>query len=95
MLYKWRSTKGRGNPHYDTTCKLCKKEEEDLVHFMVKCETLESKRDYKILDKEIKNPELRLRTLLFKNEDIQAVGKLIRNLWDLRKKPVKTIKSPV
>ena len=83
--------KGRGNPHYDTTCKLCKKEEEDLVHFMVKCEELESKRDCKILDREIKNPELRLRTLLFKNEDFQAVGKLIRNLWELRKSLLKQI----
>ena len=52
---------------------------------MMKYEELESKRDYKLLDKEIKNPELRLRTLLFKNEDFQAVGKFIRNLWELRK----------
>ena len=43
--------KGRGKPHYDTTCKLCKEKVEDLVHFIVKCKKLEGKRDYNILDK--------------------------------------------
>ena len=45
--------KGRGKPHYDTTCKLCNEETEDLVHFIVKCKKLEGKRDYNILDKKI------------------------------------------
>ena len=33
--------KGRGNPYYDRTCKLCKEGEEDLVHFLIECKALE------------------------------------------------------
>ena len=34
--------KGRGINNYDTTCKLCGEETEDLVHFITKCKSLES-----------------------------------------------------
>ena len=37
--------KGRGNPQFDTTCKLCR-EEEDPLHFIIKCPNLEAKRDF-------------------------------------------------
>ena len=43
--------KGGGKPQYDTTCKLCNEETEDLVHFIVNFKKLEVKRDYNILDK--------------------------------------------
>ena len=33
--------KGRGNPGYNTTCKLCRVEKEDIVHFTTKCRKLE------------------------------------------------------
>ena len=59
----------------------------------MKCKKLESKRDYNILNKKIKSPELRLRTLLFKNKNFKAVGKVIRDLWELRKTLLKQINS--
>ena len=56
---------------------------EDLLHFIIKCKKLETKRNYKVLDKKIRNPEKRLRDFLFINKDYQAVGKVIRDLWEL------------
>ena len=85
--------KGRGNEHYDTTCKLCKKETKDIVHFIIKCKSLESKRDYKVIDKNIRNPEERMRILLFRNGNHQSVSRLLRNLWELRKKLLKQIEN--
>ena len=55
--------KGRGIKHYDTTCKLCKEEEEDLIHFLVKCKALEKRRNNEILDKHRSDPELKTRIL--------------------------------
>ena len=75
--------KGRGNEHYDTTCKLCKKETEDIVNFIIKCKSLESKRDYKVIDKNIRNPEERMRILLFRNKNHQDVSNMLRDLWEL------------
>ena len=43
--------KGRGKESYDTTCKLCGDEEEDIVHFTVKCSKLEQKRDCKLVNR--------------------------------------------
>lgn len=85
--------KGRGNPQFDTTCKLCREEEEDLMHFIIKCKKLEAKRDYKVLNKKTRNPENRLRELLFKNHDYQAVSRVIRELWEHRKILLKQIDS--
>ena len=48
---KLEEHKGRGQKEYNKICKLCKEEEEDLVHFISKCKKLESKRNYKLLDK--------------------------------------------
>merc|ERR1711874_658992 len=76
---------GRGVQYYEAKCKLCGKETEDIVHFIIKCEKLENKRDYKLIDKNTQNPEERLRKLLYKNKKHKEVGKLIKNLWKLRK----------
>ena len=78
--------KGRGQMNFNTNCKLCGQEKEDLVHFLIKCEKLEIRRNYKIIDKNISNSEERMRKLLYKNKKYQEVGKQIKNLWDLRKK---------
>ena len=78
--------KGRGQINYNTNCKLCGKEKEDLVHFLIKCEKLEVRRNYEIIDKNICNSEERMRKLLYRNKKHQEVGKQIKNLWDLRKK---------
>ena len=56
-----------------------------MVHFITKCKNLEIKRDYNIIDKDIKNPEEKMRKLLYRNKNYQEVGRLIKNLWTLRK----------
>ena len=88
--------KGRANQDYDTKCKLCQEEIEDIVHFTIKCKKLENKRDYSIIDSNIKNPEERMRVLLFRNKNFLMVSKMLRNLWDLRKNLLKQegIKNP-
>ena len=83
--------KGRGKEYYDTTCKLCKREPEDIVHFIIKCKSLESKRDCKVINRNIKNTEERMRILLFRNGNHQIVSRLLRDLWELRKKLLKQI----
>ena len=85
--------KGRGKEHYDTTCKLCRKETEDIVHFIITCKKLESKRNYKIINKNIRNPEERMRTLLFRNENHQIVSNMLRDLWELRKILLKQLEN--
>ena len=82
--------KGRGKTYYDSTCKLCQEEIEDIVHFKTKCTILEIKRNYNIINKDIKVPEERMRALLFRNKNHQAVSKMLRDLWELRKKNIKT-----
>ena len=77
--------KGRGKKEYNTNCKVCGEEKEDLVHFTIKCKNLEKNRDYSIIKKDIKDPEERMRELLYRNKNYQEVGRLIKNLWTLRK----------
>ena len=83
--------KGRGKAYYDTTCKLCQEEIEDIVHFTIKYKKIEEKRNYNIINKDIKNPEERMRILLFRNKNYQAVSRMLRDLWELRKKILKQI----
>ena len=85
---------GRGLRNYETNCKLCGEETEDIVHFLIKCKELENKRDYKLIDRNIQNPEERLRELLYKNKEHQEVGKLIKNLWMLRKDQINDLMPP-
>merc|ERR1712179_461306 len=80
---------GRGKMNYDKKCKLCEKEEEDIVHFTIKCGKLEEKRNYDLINKELRDPEERMRALLFRNENHQEVGRMIKALWDLRGKMLK------
>jgi len=76
---------GRGNKHYNKVCKLCEQEEEDLVHFIAKCRALETKRDYGVLDCSIEDPEERMIKFLFRQEDFQRAGKMVKELWFRRK----------
>merc|ERR1712179_901939 len=76
---------GRGNKYHNKICKLCGKEDEDIVHFIVKCKALETKRRYDLLDRSIENPEERLVELLFRQQDFQGAGRMIRDLWFKRK----------
>ena len=69
---------GRGNKFYNKKCKLCGQEEEDIVHFTMKCPALEGKRNYGIIDKRIQDPEERMIELLFRQKKHQEVGKMIK-----------------
>ena len=50
---------------------------------------LEGVRDYDIIDGSIKELEEKMRVLLFRNQNHILVGRLIRRLWDLRKRLLK------
>ena len=76
--------KGRGKTYYDSTCKLCQEEIEDIVHLTIKYKILEDKRNYNVIDKGIENPKERMSVLLFRNRNHQAVSKMLRDLWELR-----------
>ena len=91
---KLEEHKGRGIEGYNKKCKLCGEEEEDLVHFISRCEKLEPVRDYNLLDKNIRDPEERMRKLLYRDNRCWKVGKLIKDLWDLRRKLLKEIGKP-
>ena len=86
---KLEEHRGRGIEGYDKTCKLCKDENEDLVHFITKCRKLEGIRDYNLLDNNINNPEDRMRKLLFRDSRCYEVGKMVKGLWTLRRKLLK------
>ena len=64
---------------------------------MVICKKLEEDRDYSLLDKEIVDPEVRLRVLLYRNKETVRVSKLIRNLWihrrELLRKQAKALRT--
>ena len=77
--------KGRGNPHHSKECKMCGQGEENIVHFLVECKALEGKRNYNLLNWYIEDPKKRMIELLFRQEDYQGVGKMVRELWFRRK----------
>ena len=68
-----------------------------MAHFVVICKKLEEDRDYSLLDKEIVDPEVRLRVLIYRNKETVRVSKLIRNLWihrrDLLRKQAKALRT--
>merc|ERR1711909_246835 len=84
---------GRGKENYDRSCKVCGQEDEDIVHFIVRCEKLEEARNTDLLDRGIENPEEMMRKLLFREERGQEVGKMIRKLWESKKKQLKEKKE--
>ena len=80
---------GRTNKKHDRKCRLCNREMEDMTHFLIKCPKLEGKRDYSLINKEIKNPEKRLVELLYRQNKHQETGHMIRMLWNERLKIIK------
>merc|ERR1712179_872855 len=81
--------KGRGRENYNKICKLCGEEDLDMVHFIVKCRNLEQKRDYDLLNADTRDPEEKMRVLLFRDDRRQSIGKMIRNRWECRRKQLK------
>ena len=90
---KLEEHKGRGIAGYDKTCKLCKDGIEDIVHFIIDCKMLEHCRDYQLIDMNISNSEERMRKLLFRNRNYQEVGKMIKELWTVRRELLENIKA--
>ena len=90
---KLEEHRGRGIEGYNKTCKMCREENEDLVHFISNCKALEKTRNYKLLDKYIRNPEERMRKLLFRDDRHWEIGKMIKNLWVERRKILKEIET--
>ena len=77
--------KRRGNIFHNTICKMCKQEDEDLLHFVIECPKLENKRNYEIIDRGIAEPGKRLVHCLFKQKKYQETGKMIKSMWYTRK----------
>ena len=74
---------GRGVAGYDETCKLCKLEEEDLEHFLIKYPELEKKRNKEIMKNEQRmTAEERTIQIMFKEKHYGETGKMIRSMWD-------------
>ena len=71
---------------FDATCPLCKKEDEDLEHFLVKCEKLEGKRNKEIME-EVKNmqPTQNTAYILFKLKNHESISDMIFAMWLFRK----------
>merc|ERR1712121_325541 len=86
---------GRGNAFYNKTCKLCKQEEEDLLHFVIECPCLERKRNYEIIDRGIAEPGKRLVHCLFKQRKYQKTGKMLKSMWYTRKNIIEQRKNRI
>ena len=86
---KLEEAQGRGNKHHNRMCKLCGQRDEDLVHFIVECKALETKRDYDLLDWSTEVPEERMIKFLFRQQDFQGAGRMVKELWFKRKEILK------
>jgi len=75
---KLEEHKGRGKKNFNTICKLCGEEKDDLVHFIIKCKELETKRNYNLIEKDIRDPEERMRKLVYRDGRHQEIGRQIR-----------------
>ena len=78
--------KGKGN----TSCPLCKHPNEDLVHFLIECKHLESKRNTNLIRETKKNnrntKSMQVRMLLFKLKKWDEISEMIQQMWNERKK---------
>ena len=84
---------GRGNEFYNRTCKLCNQEEEDLVHFLMKCPALERQRNDRLLNKDLQDPKERMIEFLFKKEKFKEKARMIRMMWYTRRNILEYIKK--
>ena len=70
-------------------CRLCGEEEEDLIHFIVKCKKLEKKRNSSVINYKILDPEERMKDLLYRNKEFRSTSRVVRDLWTLRRQLLK------
>ena len=68
--------------------------EEDLVHFLIKCSKLEEKRDPRIMEGAQMNAEDKTIQILFRNKNHQEIAKMIKNMWNLRKRMRDDLRPP-
>ena len=85
QLAEWygRGKNGKG----EITCPVCKKSDEDIIHFLIDCDKLEEARDPSIMNK-IKNKKsktLQVRTLLFNLKEWDNIAEMIQKMWNKRK----------
>ena len=70
----------------DTKCDLCGQVKEDLVHFLLDCKELESKRDKEIMEIYYdSDKEEMCGKILHTNRQIEEVKKMLENMWNCRK----------
>ena len=86
---KLEEAMGRGKNFYNKTCKLCKQGVEDLLHFLIECPCLERRRNYEILDRRIQEPKDRLVQCLYRQKRHQETGKMIKEMWYMRRNMLK------
>ena len=84
---------GRGKNNYDKTCKLCGREKEDMVHFVINCPALEADRDHDLMDSRKANSQEILVDLLFGTSNPREVGGMIRRMWHRRRRMLTFIKK--
>ncbi|CAL4068900.1 unnamed protein product, partial [Meganyctiphanes norvegica] len=76
-----------GHKEEDKICGLCKKEEESLEHFILKCKDLGGKRNKELIKKyKGRNGKETVGLLLFetKGEDLESIKEMINNMWVTR-----------
>ena len=86
---KLEEAKGRGNKFHNKICKLCGLGEENLEHFIIVCPAIEHKRNYDLLDNNIKDPKQKLVKFLYDRGKYQEKGAMIKHLWYERKNLLK------
>ena len=76
----------RRDRNHNKICKLCRLEEEDLKHFMLRCPKLKNKRNSNIMTKWYnEDKDQQLIDILFNEKDYDKIRKMIRAMWILRK----------
>ena len=69
---------GRGQPNYNTNCKLCGLGEENLEHFVVECPELEGKRNKKLMEGPSMTSEEKTIQILFKSKNYQETATMLK-----------------
>ena len=70
---------GRGLENYDRTCKLCRIEDEDLEHFLIRCPVLQGKRDPEIMKTETQmTSEQKTAHILFEKKQFMKAARMIK-----------------
>ena len=76
---------GKGIENYNKTCKMCKLEDENLEHFLIKCSAFQRIRDPIIININTnQTPEQQTAHILFKEKQYERTAKMIKNMWNYR-----------